>query len=129
MEKRISITPRKGLLLVKPEWQRKFAEEAAEVLMAEGRYSEMMSRISGITLADLSGEQDAVPPGKTTRQRKTKAALTVAMSPIVPVPEPEIVAKPEVDTEPVTVIIPSKKTDESCKGQLGLNFDMAVGSQ
>ena len=126
MEKRISITPRKGLLLVKPEWQRKFAEEAAEVLISEGRYSEMMSRISGITLADLSGEQDAVPLGKTTRERKPKAALTVTLPPIVSVPEPEIMPVPEPkyepDTGPDAVIVHSKKTDDSGKDQLGLNF-------
>ena len=107
--------------MVKPEWQRKFAEEAAEVLMSEGRYSEMMSRISGITLADLSGEQDAVPPGKTTKQRKPNAAVTVTL-PIVSVPEPEIVHELEPNTEPATFKMPSKKTEDSSKDQLGLNF-------
>jgi hypothetical protein len=123
MEKRISITPRKGLLTaVRPEWQRKFAEEAAEVIISEGRYSEMMTRISGITLADLSGEPNAVTQEKTTRQRKTKAAVTVTLPSIVPVPVPEIEHETETEPVSVTVVVPSEKTEVSGKGQLGLNF-------
>ena len=56
MKKRISITPKEGLLKVPGNWRRKIAEEATEVLIQEGRYREMMARISGLTLADLTDE-------------------------------------------------------------------------
>lgn len=114
-------------------WRKKFAEESAEVLISEGRYPEMMTRISGITLADLSGESVAGPLGKDTKRRKSKTVLPVVNLSIKPAPSSEQGSKnksPVAITDPVTeidrdsetvsVIESSSKKKDSSKGQLGL---------
>ena len=70
MVKRISITPKEGLLKVPQIWRRKFAEAASEVLILEGRYKEMMAIISGLTLADLTGETPDDCSEKKCKPRK-----------------------------------------------------------
>ncbi len=74
MKKRISITPQKRLLEVPVKWQRRFAEEAAEVLLQEGRYTEMMSRISGLTHADFTAE---APDDNFIKESKPKKAARI----------------------------------------------------
>jgi hypothetical protein len=70
---RISITPRDRLLKVPKAWRRKFAEEAAELVITEGRYKEIMLRITGITLADLTGDSTAQTTQKTRRRHAVLA--------------------------------------------------------
>lgn len=143
MEKRISITPKEGLLKVSPKWRRKFAEESAEVLILEGRYSEMMTRISGITLADLIGESVADSLGKDIKRRKPKTVLPVAHPSNKLSTEPKPAPSPEQapstnqapasvtdtaieidrDFETVNVNESTIKTEDSSKAQLGLNFE------
>lgn len=56
MANRISITPREELLKVPKKWRRKFAEQAAEILIREGRSGEVLQQISELTTDYLSGE-------------------------------------------------------------------------
>lgn len=68
MAKRISVTPGVRLRLVPSRWQSKFASEAAEILIREGRSSEVLQSITGLTLADLTGE--FLTLGETGKNKK-----------------------------------------------------------
>jgi hypothetical protein len=56
MTKRLSVTPRQGLLRVPPQLRRKFIETACEILIEEGRMAEVLLKISGLTLEDLTDQ-------------------------------------------------------------------------
>ena len=86
MTKRISVTPGAQLRLVPNRWQSKFASEAAEILIREGRSSEVLQSISGLTLADLTGESLGLQDtGKLKKNRQRKNIHT--MHPTEQVPE------------------------------------------
>lgn len=72
MEKRISITPGAQLRLVSSRWQAKFASESAEILIREGRYSEVLQTISGLTLADFAGEFLALKETVKNKRKRSK---------------------------------------------------------
>ncbi|MGD9685361.1 MAG: hypothetical protein AB7U43_00025 [Desulfobacter sp.] len=68
MSKRISITPKQGLLSVHPPLRGKFAQTACEILINEGRMTEVLLKISGLTLEDLTDQLK--PPAGLPRRRK-----------------------------------------------------------
>jgi hypothetical protein len=70
MTKRLSITPKPGLLSVTPRWRAKFAQEACEILINEGRMTEVLLKISGLSLEDLTGQ----PKTSTSRSSGRKQA-------------------------------------------------------
>lgn len=73
MVRRISITPGDQLRLVPNRWQAKFASISAEILIQEGRYSEVMQTITGLSLADLTGESLTLrETGKNKKKRSQK---------------------------------------------------------
>ncbi len=78
--RRITITPKEGLLGVPKELQSKFAVAAAELLISEGRRADVLSIISGLTASDLIEGPTLVTPVKTTKQRKPNAAQPVAQT-------------------------------------------------
>ena len=84
--RRITITPREGLLGVPEKLQREFAETAAEILISEGRRAYVYSQISGLTAFDLTDGPAVVTPVKTTKQKKPNAALQVAQAGPEPTP-------------------------------------------
>ena len=126
MGKRISITPQIKLLNVVPKWRRRFAEEAAEVILSEGRYKEIMFRIIGLSPTELTDQPAYITPNKPTNPRKPKAARAVPDPKIklTPNPVPTKDQSIEMDhiTETFTINEQSKIMDESQKDQLGLFF-------
>jgi len=56
MGKRISVTPGKLLKLVPDSLKAKVASASAEILISEGRYGEVLQAVTGLPLADLTGE-------------------------------------------------------------------------
>lgn len=78
--RRITITPREGLLRVPEKLQSRFAEAAAEILISEGRRAYVFNQISGLTAIDLTEDPVSVMPAKTTKQRMPNPALQVAQS-------------------------------------------------
>lgn len=86
MADRVQISPKNAFLKIAPRWRREFAEEAVEVIMAEGRYTEIMTRITGLTLSDLTSDPASVPPVKNTRLKKPSAAVPLPQAVIKPAP-------------------------------------------
>lgn len=80
MKKRLTITPRTELLTICKKWQGKFAEEAAETMIREGRSGELLQKIVGITADDLNGVTtkgfyaQANKPKKTSRSGKVETS-------------------------------------------------------
>ena len=90
-KKRFSFTPGKELLTVNPKWQRRFAEEAAELMILEGRYTEIMRRISELTEVDLKAKEPiVVKVEKATKKKMTTEELNKTATPTpedhIPVP-------------------------------------------
>lgn len=56
MAQRISISPGDGLRRVPKPWRKKFAEESAEIIIRDGRYGEVLQKVSCLSPAILSGE-------------------------------------------------------------------------
>lgn len=77
MAKRITITPRGQLMLISSRWQGKFAEEAAEILIREGRYGEVLQAISGLSLADLKGESLQVKKYEKSQKKRIQRGKQV----------------------------------------------------
>jgi hypothetical protein len=84
MKVRVQISPKNAFLKIAPRWRREFAEEAVEYIMAEGLYTEIMSRITGLTPSDLTREPTSVTPVKNTRHKKSKIASPSAQTVIDP---------------------------------------------
>lgn len=73
MGKRISITPGKLLKSVPGCLMAKVASASAEILIREGRYGEILQVITGLPLADFSGESlglEDAEKSKSKIQRK-----------------------------------------------------------
>lgn len=77
MTKRLSVTPRQGLLRVPPQLRRKFIEAACEILIEEGRMAEVLLKISGLTLEDLTG-QPKPPAGLPSRRKQTNKSRSTS---------------------------------------------------
>lgn len=81
---RVQITPKGAFLEVEPRLRKKFAEEAVEVVMEEGRHQEIVNRIfikiTGLTQQALTSEVATVKTVKTTRQKKQN----ISTLPIIP---------------------------------------------
>lgn len=88
---RVQITPKGAFLEVEPQLRKKFAEEAVEVVMAEGRHQEIVNRIitkiTGLTQPALTSEVATVKTVKTTRQNKQNTN-TLPIKPTVLEPAP-----------------------------------------
>lgn len=82
MKKRLTITPRTELLTISKKWQGKFAEEAAETMILEGRSGELLQKIVGITADDLNGVTtkglyaEAKKPKKTPKSGNVETSST-----------------------------------------------------
>jgi hypothetical protein len=76
MAKRISIVPGPLLLTIREDWRRKFAEASAEILIEEGRYSEVMLMIIGLKKEDLLAGKPGQPnEGDHVEERIAKEVI------------------------------------------------------
>lgn len=87
MENRVQISPKNAFLKIPPRWRREFAEEAVEVVMAEGRYTEIMTRITGLTPFDLTKEPASITPEARTKHKKPNLASPSTQPAIEPAPD------------------------------------------
>ena len=108
MPKRLSITPRDGLKKINSRWQRNFAEEAAEILIREGRTGEVLSRISGLTAQELSQRYSKSLANPKDSGRSDRNNLS-----------PSPTAKPRVSTL-------DKQENESCSSVVDAMFEDQV---
>lgn len=90
MESRVQISPKNSFLKIPQRWRREFAEEAVEYIMAEGLYSEIMTRITGLTPSDLTKESSSAAPVKITQHKKQ--IIAAALTNPVTKPTPAFVA-------------------------------------
>lgn len=86
---RIQITPKGELLKVEERFRRCFVEEAIAVILAEGRFDEIVSiaftKITGITRPVLTTEKVSSKPGNVTKKKMQSAELPVDQSVHAPV--------------------------------------------
>ena len=68
MAPKITIYPNGKLLGIPANWRRQFLVEAGETILAEGRYAEIMEKITGLTVNDL-----LVPQTETAKKTELKA--------------------------------------------------------
>lgn len=86
MESRIQISPKNSFLKIPQRWRREFAEEAVEYIMEKNLYTEIMSRITGLTPSDLTKESPSVAPIKIIQHKKQIIALPLTNPVIKPTP-------------------------------------------
>jgi len=88
MANRISITPRDRLRLIPKRWQGKFAEMSAEIIIQEGRHADVLQKVSGLSLSDLSGESLQVAnvneKNSMNRKKGSKSGKIENVTPQIP---------------------------------------------
>ena len=120
MAKRISVTPGAQLRLVPNRWQAKFASESAEILIREGRYSEVLKSITGLTLADLTGESLSLKEtgnNKKKRSQKDKPVNTTYSSSNLSsqnadIPPEENSTQSSTSENPLLTVVPDETANE-----------------
>jgi len=120
MAKRISVTPGAQLRLVPNRWQAKFASESAEILIREGRYSEVLKSITGLTLADLTGESLSLKEtsnNKKKRSQKDKPVNTTysfskLSSQNADIPLEENSTQSSTSENPLLTVVPDETANE-----------------